>query len=134
MMRKIGFIARLASVLLLFSAIAFGQETTGGVEGTVKDANGAVVPNVTVTITSAAASGIAAGTSTGFRRTVTTDGEGFFRALQVPPGVYVVTTTATSGFGEAKYENVAVAIGRNTQLDITVTPGACAMLMRAVTV
>ncbi len=35
-----------------------------------------------------------------------------------------MVTTATSGFGEARYENVTVAIGQNTQLEITVSPGS----------
>jgi hypothetical protein len=101
-----------------------GQETTGGIEGTVKDANGAVVPNVTVTITSAGQTAAGATTTgTGFKRTVTTNEEGFFRALQIPPGTYELVTTPVSGFSEARYENVTVAIGRNTQLEITVTPG-----------
>ena len=127
MMKKIGFVTRVLSVVLFASALAIGQETTGGIEGTVKDANGAVVPNVTVTISNASQTGTATtttGTGAGFRRTVTTNEEGFFRALQIPPGLYQLVTTPTSGFSEAKYENVSVAIGRNTQLEITVSPGA----------
>jgi hypothetical protein len=116
----------LAAIVLTTCSLAFGQETTGSIEGTVKDAAGALVPNVTLTITSAKAA--ASGTTTtgiggGFRRTVTTNDEGFFRVLQVPPGTYDVVTTATSGFGEARYENVTVAIGRSAQLAITVTAG-----------
>ena len=124
MMKKIGVISQVLLVIACLSLAAFGQETTGGIEGTVKDSNGAVVPNITVTISTAAQT-ITGTTGIGaaFRRTLTTDNEGFFRALQIPPGVYDVVTTAGSGFGEAKYENVAVAIGRNTQLQITVMPG-----------
>src|SRR5687767_3818748 len=123
MMKKIGFITQALSAILFFSVIVLGQETTGGIEGVVKDPNGAVVPNVTVTITRAEQAGLATSGS-GFNRTVTTDAEGFFRAIQVPPGAYVITTSAVSGFAEARYENVVVAIGRNTQLDITVSPGS----------
>ena len=126
-MKKIGFLMQTLAAVLLFSAIALGQETTGGIEGTVKDPNDAVVPNVTITITTAqqAATGTTTtGTGTGFRRMVTTDGDGFFRATQIPPGVYEVTTSSASGFAEARYENVVVSIGRNTQLDIKVAPGA----------
>ena len=116
----------LLSLVFCLSVTSFGQETTGGLEGSVKDPAGAVVPNVTLTITSATET--ASGTTTtgvgaGFRRTITTNEEGFFRLLQVPPGTYNVVTTASSGFGEARYENVTVAIGQNTQLDVTVTPG-----------
>jgi hypothetical protein len=117
----------LALVLCLSATAAFGQETTGSIEGTVKDAAGAVVPNITITVSSAgeAATGTTTtGTGAGFRRTVTANDEGFFRLLQVPPGNYNVVTTASSGFGEARYENVTVAIGQNTQLSITVNPGS----------
>jgi hypothetical protein len=56
-------------LVLGLTGISFGQETTGTIEGTVKDPSGAVVPGVSVT-----ASG------TGYSRTVTTDDAGFFRA------------------------------------------------------
>ena len=124
-MKKIGVISQILLVIACLSLAAFGQETTGGIEGTVKDSNGAVVPNIAITITAGqTASGVTTtGTGTGFRRSLTTDSDGFFRAVQIPPGVYTIVTTAGSGFGEAKYENVNVAIGKNTQLDITVAPG-----------
>jgi len=126
---KKNFIFRilLLSFVFCLSAAAFGQETTGSIEGSVKDPAGAVVPNVTVTITSSqgAASGTTTtGITTGFRRSITTDEEGFFRVLQIPPGAYDVITSPMSGFGEARYENVTVAIGQNTQLAITVNPGS----------
>jgi len=106
----------------MLCATATAQETTGGIEGTIKDATGAVVPNITVSITNA--QGTATGTSSGFRRTITSDGEGYFKAIQVPPGSYIITTAASSGFGAAVYENVVVKIGQTTQVDIAVKPGA----------
>jgi hypothetical protein len=120
------FLLSAFACLFLCASFAFAQETTGTIEGFVKDSAGAVVPNVTVTI--ATAQGTTTGTTTtgtgaGFRRTITTNEEGFFRALQVPPGTYDIVTTASSGFGEARYENVTVSIGETTQLSITVSPG-----------
>ncbi len=117
----------LALIVFAVCSVAFGQETTGSIEGTVKDPAGALVPNVTLTITSANVS--ASGTTTtgsggAYKRTITGNDEGFFRILQVPPGTYDVVTTAASGFGEARYANVSVAIGQSTQLAITVTPGS----------
>ena len=108
----------LALIVLATCSFAFGQETTGSIEGFVKDPAGALVPNVTLTITNAKAS--ASGTTTmgigsGFKRTINASDEGFFRILQVPPGTYDVVTTAAGGFGEARYENVTVAIGQSTQ-------------------
>ena len=105
------------TVVLCSSLLAFGQETTGSIEGFVKDPTGAVVPNVAVTIKDAGATGA------GFSRTVTTDSQGFFRILQVPPGRFTVSTAAAAGFGASTVQNVQVVLGRATQLDIGVTAG-----------
>ena len=112
--------------VLCIAPVTFGQETTGSIEGVVKDPTGALVPNLTLTITNAR--GATSGTTTtglgsGFKRTVTTNEEGFFRVLKVPPGTYDVVTSAASGFGEARYENVTVTIGQSNALAITVNPG-----------
>src|SRR5918998_1578284 len=90
-------------VICLQAVMAFAQETTGNIEGTVKDPTGAVVPNASVTIKSFEGTTDNSGTTTtgisqGFNRTITANGEGFFRVLQVPPGVYTVTTAPISGF------------------------------------
>lgn len=84
-------------LILCLSTVAFGQETTGSIEGSVKDPTGALVPNIELTITNAKTT--ASGTTTtgigaGFKRTITTNDEGFFRILQVPPGTYDVVTTS----------------------------------------
>jgi hypothetical protein len=126
MKKSLTNVALLVSLVLCLSVVSFGQETTGSIEGTVKDPTGALVPNVSLTVTSAKAT--ATGTTTtgigaGFKRTITTNDEGSFRILQVPPGMYDVVTTPSGGFGEARYENVTVTIGQGTSLTITVTPG-----------
>jgi hypothetical protein len=133
MKKYFSFMMMLTFVFCL-AAIAFGQETTGNIEGTVKDPAGAVVPNVSVTIRNLTSSTDASGTTTtgtsqGFNRTVTADSEGFFRVLQVPPGVYTVTTAAASGFGEARYENVQVVIGKTTQLNIDLQAGTASAVV-----
>jgi hypothetical protein len=125
-MKKSNLYIKLLTFIFCLSVMGYGQETTGGLEGYVKDASGAVVPNLTITITTAneATSGTTTtGTGAGFRRTITTNDEGFFRILQVPPGNYNVVTSPSAGFAEARYENVTIAIGRNTQLEIAVNPG-----------
>ena len=120
----------LAAIVVTTGSLAIAQETTGSIEGTVRDANGAVVPNMTLTVTSAKESATTK-TTTGvggtFKRSITTNDEGYFRLLQLPPGNYDVVTTASSGFGEARYENVVVAIGKATQLDVTISPGSTAV-------
>lgn len=103
----------LTILTLIFSLVgfAFGQETTGNIEGTVTDAQGGRVAGATVLVEGPA-----------FNRTVTTDNEGFYRILSVPPGRYTVTTSA-SNFASAKRENVEVILGRTTLADISLQAG-----------
>lgn len=102
----------LLSVSLIFclSAIAFGQQTTGNVEGTVKDEKGAVVPGVPVTLN---------GVSVGFNRTSQSDADGVFRFQQVPPGTYKITTAAANGFAAGGLDSVTVTLEKTTTADVT---------------
>src|SRR5215475_2698130 len=91
---------------------AFGQETSGTISGTVSDASGARVPGATVKVEGAA-----------FIRTATTDSEGFYRMLQVPPGAYKVSVTA-SNFASANATDVTVALGKTTELNFSLKVGS----------
>jgi hypothetical protein len=101
------YIFPLTAVLIL-GAMSFAQETGGEIQGTVKDAQGAVVPNAAVTVK---------GLDVGITRTAQTDSDGFFRIRQLPPGVYNVTTDAVSGFAAQTKERVQVALGNATTVD-----------------
>ncbi|MFV0388674.1 MAG: carboxypeptidase regulatory-like domain-containing protein [Pyrinomonadaceae bacterium] len=126
MSRICQYIFSLFGIFMIGSClVVFGQETTGGIEGVVKDSTGAVVPNAKVLIVNAKVStdGVTStGIGTGFKRNLSTNASGFFRVVQVPPGVYDVVIGGTAGFGEARYENVTVAIGKNSQLEIVLNP------------
>jgi hypothetical protein len=125
MYKNFKFITLAMSIVLCFSAMAFGQATTGSIEGTITDPTGAVVPGVEVTVASRTGnqSGGQTNTTIGFRRTVTTDNNGFFRVPQIPPGFYTVTTAAASGFGTATINNVEVVLEKTTPVNITLTAG-----------
>jgi hypothetical protein len=86
-MKNFKFMTVVLSFMLCLSAIAFGQNTTGTIEGTITDTNGAVVPGVTVTIKSI-------GTTAGYNNTTTTNGEGYFVFSQIPVGTYQVITNS----------------------------------------
>ncbi len=103
------------SLVFSLTATAFGQETYGNIQGTVKDPNDAVVPNIAVTIQ---------GTTTGFNRVVTSGTDGSFSVDQVPPGTYTITSAAASGFGSTRYENVTVALGSTTTVNLKLTIGS----------
>lgn len=98
------------SIVLLMSAVAFGQQTTGSIEGTVKDSGGAVIPNATVTVQ---------GTSIGFNRTIQTDSNGSYFLQQVPAGSYTISVAAISGFAATTVDRVQVSIEKITTTDIT---------------
>lgn len=104
---------------VLFSSIfAIGQETTGSIEVTVKDPQGAVVPNASVSIVTSTTSSTA-----GFSRTVQTGDSGSERILQVPPGAYDITVAPILGFGEKKITNVRVELGKVTPVNIDLVTG-----------
>lgn len=137
MKRKLRQFCGLFCVLTgLAAAPILAQETTGTIEGVVRDAQNAVVPNVPILITTSRRTSTGTtttGTGAGFRRTITTDENGFFRALQIPPGNYDIIATATSGFGETRLENVVVAIGQATQLNVTLSPAGSSPVVVEVT-
>lgn len=116
-------IVAMFTLALCFSFTAFAQETTGSIEGTITDPNGAVVPGVEITIASRARTVGGAGTGVGFSRVTTTDRDGFFRVQQVPPGIYTITTAATAGFGGATANNVEVNLGRATPVNVSLAAG-----------
>ncbi len=96
-------------VILCSVMVAFGQRTTGDIEGTITDANGSVVPGVSVTVT---------GVTVGFNRTVQSDSQGLYRIQQIPVGTYKITTGATSGFAATVVDNVTVTIEKATMVAI----------------
>lgn len=118
--RQLTGLAMVALIALALTGLAFGQETAGSIEGTVQDAQGGVVPGVSVTIT---------GVNSSYTRTVTTDSRGFYRVTQVPPGFYVVATKSESGFSAAKVEGVEVKLGKATALTVTVQAGSVAAVV-----
>ena len=91
------------------SLVAQSQATTGDIEGRVLDPNGAVIPNVTVTATNQA---------TGFEKSATSDSEGNYRIILLPPGAYTLKTSAPSGFQTISLSNVPVSVGGITPLEI----------------
>ena len=109
-------IPALLMVLLLSAHAAFGQAQSNAadIQGLVKDSTGAVVANATVT---------ARNPATNFTRTATTNDEGLYRIVNVPPGDYEITVEAAN-FKKAVLPKVTVTIGQAATIDdITLTPG-----------
>ncbi|HLL73278.1 MAG TPA: TonB-dependent receptor [Pyrinomonadaceae bacterium] len=106
----------LCASLALAAGVSFSQSqaTSGNIEGRVLDPNGAAVPGVTVTATNQ---------QTGFEKTATSDEEGNYRVILLPPGTYRIVATGVQGFQPATLENAIVSVGGQTNLDITLGVG-----------
>ncbi len=109
-------IARMLALVCVFGVAAHAQSqaTSGNIEGRVLDPNGAVVPGVTVTATNQA---------TSFEKSATTDSEGNYRIILLPPGSYTVKTSGAQGFHPATLTNAIVTVGSLTPLDINLAVG-----------
>ena len=121
MTKKITPLFFVFALLLCLGTASFAQETAGTIEITITDPNGALVPNATVVVSSSESSSTPG--TTGFKRTVTTNDNGFQRVLQIPPGRYDITVTAT-GFGEKKVTGVKVDLGQTTPVNIPLNVGS----------
>lgn len=105
--------ARIVFVLavLLTPAAALAQ---GAIAGTVKDTTGAVMPGVTVEASSPAL--------IEKTRTVTTDGAGQYKIVDLPPGTYDVSFTLT-GFKTVKRTGILLEGTFNAQVNADIQVG-----------
>src|SRR5262249_1170417 len=100
-------------VAFLLLPCMFAQETTAGVQGTVRDATGASIPSPILEIPGPALIGT---------RKVETDTGGNYRIAALPPGTYLMTVSA-KGFRTARQGNIDLAVGRLPNLDIKLEIG-----------
>src|SRR5262249_7954284 len=105
----------LLMVLLLCAHVAFGQAQSNAadLQGTVTDSAKAVVANATVT---------ARNPATNFSRSATTNDEGFYRIINLPPGDYEVTVEAAN-FKKAVLPKVTVTVGQAAERDVQLELG-----------
>lgn len=101
-------------VALLYAGIASGQVDQGSITGVVADATGAVVPNAQVTLLN---------TDQGLSLESHTGAAGNYTFSPVRIGHYKVTVTA-AGFAKTTQENLAVAVGRELEVNIKLKTGA----------
>lgn len=112
-------LAALTAALLLSALTAPGasaQTTTATVNGTVKDAQGAVVAGAAVTLVDMA---------TGREVTASTNSEGAFVFTDVRSGDYVLTAEAP-GFKKTETRGVKVNVGMPATVNLELQPGGVA--------
>lgn len=113
---------------VLFLLLTFGagypqtQLGTGGINGTIQDANGAAVPNATVTITNR---------DTGLTRAQTTGESGQYSFPVLPTGFYTIAVES-AGFSRAEQNDLQVTVGRNTTPNIALQAGGVSAVVTVV--
>lgn len=95
---------------------AYCQETTGGLQGTVKDPSGAVISGATVTLTSTALLG---------NKQLVTDSSGYYRFANLPPGTYTISVKA-QGFKIYQQSGLGINVGRLPSVNVTLQVGTSA--------
>src|SRR3954470_23439724 len=103
--------------LLLASASAFAQAgATAQISGVVKDASGGVLPGVTVTATQ---------TDTGLKRDATTEVDGSYSILNLPPGPYQLDATL-QGFRTFQQKGITLQVGASPVINVSMSIGQIA--------
>ena len=105
----------LFTLLALSLPSVAGAQVLGTVAGNVKDASGAVLPGVTVEVSSPALIEKV--------RTAVTDGNGQYRIVNLPPGTYAVTFTLP-GFSSVKRDALEVSVNFTSTVDAEMKVGS----------
>jgi hypothetical protein len=101
------------SLIILCGRYGFAQTSTATLGGLVQDANGAVIPGATITVTNV---------STTLKRSASTNKDGNFAIPLLPPGTYTLRAEH-EGFKIVQVEGVVLNIGDQKALQIQLNAG-----------
>ncbi|HWO27272.1 MAG TPA: carboxypeptidase regulatory-like domain-containing protein, partial [Candidatus Acidoferrum sp.] len=105
--------AVLLILAILFSVPTLAQVAGGTLSGTVADTNGAGIPQAKLVIKNVA---------TGVERTATTNADGYYTTVNLLPGSYQISISAT-GFNSETRHGVTMTVGSQITIDITLRVG-----------
>lgn len=100
-------------LFLLLAVISTNAQFKAGIQGTVTDSTGGLVPEAKITITN---------TETGKTQEVTSSADGFYRISGLAPGKYVLTIEK-EGHKKSVMENVAIDAESVQGIDVLLEPG-----------
>jgi hypothetical protein len=106
------FPLRFSLLTLLLASMLFGQFDSG-IQGTILDTTGAVIPDVVITVTN---------TETGVSRKVLSSEVGVYRVPNLGPGTYRVVASK-NGFVTTERESVVLAASDTRRVDFTMSIG-----------
>src|SRR5713101_8478934 len=95
------------------AAMSQAQSNAADLQGVVRDQNNAVVANASVT---------ARNTGTNVSREATTNDDGFYKIVNLPPGNYEITVKAQN-YKTAVVQSVNVTVGQTANQDIPLEVG-----------
>ena len=113
-MNIVRMVFRAGILLLLISAAAFAQKSTGAIQGTVFDPSSAVVPGAAIT---------AKDLATSLSYSVISGADGAYLIPNLLSGKYDVSVGA-QGFQTSLYPGIIVETGRTVDLALKLTIGA----------
>src|SRR5881409_3041061 len=96
------------------TCLSFAQTSTAAILGVVKDASGALVPGVSITVKH---------TESGLTRTAISSERGGYNLPLLPVGAYEITTTMP-GFKQAVRTGINLVVGQEAVVDLTLEVGA----------
>ena len=108
------FFLPLLTALFAVAVLAQAGGSTAEIKGRINDPNGAVLPDATITATD---------TTKNFSRTATSDANGEYRFLSIPPGTYQIKVEA-NGFTTQIQPNLQATIGQIVEQDFSMQVGS----------
>ena len=101
------FILCVVTLTCAVAVMAQSQSNAADLQGAVRDPSGAAVAGATVT---------ARNLATNLTRTATTDADGMYQILSLPPGNYEITAEAP-GFSKGRIASATLTVGVTTGVD-----------------
>jgi hypothetical protein len=101
-------------LIMLPGAEALRADVTGSILGVVHDSSGAVVAGAKI---------VATNVQTNFKQETVSSGDGAFRILALPAGIYKLTATA-AGFRTFTETNIEVKVNDQLRYDVTLNVGS----------
>ena len=113
---RLGRMAQALVIATIVASEAYAQSTTGTIQGSIRDEQGAVIPGATVTIRNV---------DTNFTRSVVSGADGAFRFPNLPVGDYTLVVDLT-GFGRYTQEGIRLLLNQDAVAEVTLRPAAVA--------
>src|SRR5437762_6939658 len=108
------FATAIVVLIALSTCLSFAQTSTATILGVVRDASGALIPGVSITVKH---------TESGLTRTAISSERGGYNLPLLPVGAYEITTTIP-GFKQAVRTGINLVVGQEAVVDLTLEVGA----------